>query len=219
MKKIKKLTAILVIVALTACNNAYIEGAWVESISEMPDIQQGFILEKNGNVSSINIANWKYKTWNKESNLLLLSGVKIENHQDKPFTDTLTIEKLTKDSLVLKKAEQFLRYSKAKEVETKKDLPTLHNLPVKERQLVKGELVIGHEVRSFTAEGDTTDYWIEDETGELMQKYDNITKGIKNGEPVYVELEIINLGKTDEGFAAEYASVYKIMKINKISSK
>ena len=37
------------------------------------------------------------------------------------------------------------------------------------------------------AEGDSADYWIVDETGELMQKYDDMTKGVKNGKPVYVE--------------------------------
>ena len=50
-------------------------------------------------------------------------------------------------------------------------------------------------------EGDSTDYWIVDKTGELLQKYDGETKGIKNGTPVYVELEVIDMGKSDEGFA------------------
>ena len=36
-------------------------------------------------------------------------------------------------------------------------------------------------MRSFKAEGDSADYWIVDETGELMQKYDDMTKGVKMG--------------------------------------
>lgn len=48
---------------------------------------------------------------------------------------------------------------------------------------------------SFTSEGGSTDYWIVDKTGELLQKYDGETKGIKNGTPVYVELEVIDMGK------------------------
>ncbi len=79
--------------------------------------------------------------------------------------------------------------------------------------------VSGPEVRSFKAEGDSADYWIVDETGELMQKYDDMTKGVKNGKPVYVELEVIDMGKADDGFAADYEGVYQIMKINKMALK
>lgn len=28
-----------------------------------------------------------------------------------------------------------------------------------------------------------------------------MTKGVKNGKPVYVELEVIDMGKADDGFA------------------
>lgn len=58
-----------------------------------------------------------------------------------------------------------------------------------------------------------------DETGELMQKYDDMTKGIKNGKPVYVELEVVDMSKADDGFAADYEGVYQIMKINKMALK
>ena len=44
-----------------------------------------------------------------------------------------------------------------------------------------------------------------------MQKYDDMTKGIKNGKPVYVELEVVDMGKADDGFAADYEGVYQIM--------
>ena len=91
--------------------------------------------------------------------------------------------------------------------------------PTQKLLSVKGKLIIGHETRSFTSEGDSTDYWIVDKTGELLQKYDGETKGIKNGTPVYVELEVIDMGKSDEGFAADYAGVYHVMKINKITVK
>ena len=52
-----------------------------------------------------------------------------------------------------------------------------------------------------------------------MQKYDDMTKGIKNGKPVYVELEVVDMGKADDGFAADYEGVYQIMKINKMALK
>lgn len=52
-----------------------------------------------------------------------------------------------------------------------------------------------------------------------MQKYDDMTKGIKNGKPVYVELKVVDMGKADDGFAADYEGVYQIMKINKMALK
>lgn len=219
MKRSVILTAIFSTAALVACDNVSMEGAWVGLVPGMPDMQQGFILEADGSASSINMATLKYEKWKKEGALLLLSGTSIGNHQSLSFTDTLTIEKMTKDSLVLKKGELVLRYAKTDKVPAEEATSALLTTPAKELKTVKGKLVIGHEVRSFTAEGDSLDYWVSDETGVLIQKYDEITKGTKNGEPVYVELEVIDQGKTDEGFAADYAGVYQVMKINKISSK
>lgn len=86
--------------------------------------------------------------------------------------------------------------------------------PAQQTLSLKGTLVIGHEVRSFTAEGDSIEYWIVDKSGKLEKQYDELTKGVKNGTPVYAELEVTDMGKSDEGFAAEYAGVYHVVKID-----
>ena len=169
MKRLRDLTAVLGMVALTACNNASIEGSWVEPVPGMPGMQQGFVLDGDGSASSINMAT--------------------------------------------------LKYARNNEALNQKAIPAAVLTPAKKLLSVRGELVVGHEVRSFKAEGDSADYWIVDETGELMQKYDDMTKGVKNGKPVYVELEVIDMGKADDGFAADYEGVYQIMKINKIALK
>ena len=84
---------------------------------------------------------------------------------------------------------------------------------------VQGILRIGHEVRTFTAAGDTTAYWVIDKTGQLMQAYEKATgNGIKNGKPVHAELKIKDIGKSDDGFASAYPSVYHIIEITKIDS-
>ena len=90
-------------VALTACNNASIEGSWVETVPGMPGMQQGFVLDGDGSASSINMATLKYEAWKKVGNRLLLSGTSIGNHQNISFTDTLTIEKLTQEKGVRKR--------------------------------------------------------------------------------------------------------------------
>ncbi len=71
MKRLRDLTAVLGMVALTACNNASIEGSWVEPVPGMPGMQQGFVLDGDGSASSINMATLKYEAWKKVGNRLL----------------------------------------------------------------------------------------------------------------------------------------------------
>ena len=61
MKRLRDLTAVLGMVALTACNNASIEGSWVEPVPGMSGMQQGFVLDGDGSASSINMATLKYE--------------------------------------------------------------------------------------------------------------------------------------------------------------
>lgn len=42
--------------------------------------------------------------------------------------------------------------------------------------VVKGKVIMEHEVRSFTTEEDTLDYWIYDRDGKLDSRYKEITK-------------------------------------------
>lgn len=219
MKILKKLTFIFSIIALTSCNSINIEGAWVESVQGMPDIKQGFILEEGGNAASINMATLKYEKWEQKDNLLFLSGTSVGNHQSISFTDTLIIERLAQDSLILRKGELILKYAKVNEDRVDESVASGMAAPVKKTLFVKGKLIMGHEVRSFRVEGDSAEYWIVDETGELEQKYDNETNGVKNGTPVYVELDVIDMGKSNEGFAADYDGVYQVMKIHKLIAK
>lgn len=160
-----------------------------------------------------------YDTWKQEGASLILSGTSKGNHQTLHFTDTLKIESLTQDSLILKREKLILRY--AREQSTYQEVPTESIpdsaiTPTKKTQTVKGKLSIGSEVRSFIQEGEDEAYWIIDETGELYQKYDKITEVVKNGIAVYAELQIEDMGKSDEGFATGYKSVYKVHKINKM---
>lgn len=83
-----------------------------------------------------------------------------------------------------------------------------------------GILEIGHEVRSFTPDGGEEAYWIVDKTGTLIDRYDRMTGGIKNGQPLHATLKLEYNGKWEDGFAAEYAGTYFVrevidLKINK----
>ncbi|WP_300285859.1 lipocalin family protein [uncultured Alistipes sp.] len=98
--------------AFVACNEADIEGAWIEPIPGMENTMQGIDLKKGGEASSINMATLQYETWTKDGDLLILSGRSIGNGTTIPFTDTLVIEKLTDDELSLKRGELVIRYKK-----------------------------------------------------------------------------------------------------------
>ena len=133
---------VLSTIILTACNNINIEGSWVELVPGMPDIKQGFTLRANGNASSINMKSLLYEKWEHKNNLLILSGKSIGNHQTLSFTDTLTIEKLTQDSLILKKGKLILRYTKTEEADTEKIIPASIITPAKKTFPVKGQLIM-----------------------------------------------------------------------------
>lgn len=79
-------------------------------------------------------------------------------------------------------------------------------------------MVIGHEVRSFIAKGDTTSYWIIDDSGTLKEEYEKtIGNNSEPYTPVYAELKVIDTGKSNEGFAAEYTGVYHVKEVLNIS--
>lgn len=208
------------VVLLTACGNSEnIVGTWVQPVPGLPKLKQGFVLEEGGKASSIDMATLRYETWQQEGSLLILSGKSIGNHQIISFSDTLSIEKQTRDSLVLKKGQLVFRYARedAKSLgKTVESIPAAVITPAKKTQTVKGRLSIGPEVRSFIPEGSDDAYWVIDETGELYQKYDKVTGGVKNGVPVYAELQVEDTGKSNEGFSAGYKSVYKVYKIHVI---
>lgn len=95
---------------LTACSKTSVEGTWVESVPGMADMQQGFVLEKGGKASSINMATLQYESWKQEGNLLILSGQSIGNHQTISFSDTLVVELVTPESLTVKQKESSRKY-------------------------------------------------------------------------------------------------------------
>ena len=78
----------------------------------MTDMQQGFTLEEGGKASSINMSTLQYEKWERHGDMLILQGTSIGNGLTVNFTDTLTIEKLTKDSLVLKDGERRAAYGR-----------------------------------------------------------------------------------------------------------
>ena len=76
-------------------------GSWVMPINGQPGEVQGIKLEENGEASSINMHTLVYKEWEQQGDQLYLTVKSIGNGIEIEGVDTLKIDKLTPDSLVL----------------------------------------------------------------------------------------------------------------------
>lgn len=118
----KKLICGIAVLAMAfgACSSnkkstASIVGSWVMPIEEQPGKMQGIKLEEGGDASSINMATLVYKSWEQQGNDLYLTVKSIGNGIEIEGIDTLKIEKLTTDSLVLNSNNGYtLRYTRQK---------------------------------------------------------------------------------------------------------
>ena len=113
------LAATVLIIAMTACNEkkskVTIIGSWIMPIDGQPGKMQGIRLDEDGEASSINMATLVYKYWEQQGDELSLTVKSIGNGVEIEGIDTLKIEKLTTDSLVLNSNYGYtLRYAKEK---------------------------------------------------------------------------------------------------------
>ncbi len=75
---------------------------------------QGVCLESGGRASSVNMATLRYESWERIGDKLILSGKSVGNGQTIDFSDTLIIEKITPDSLSLRRGDSKIDYSRQK---------------------------------------------------------------------------------------------------------
>lgn len=120
-KDMKKLilAAAVIAMALAACGGkkatVSIEGSWVMPVEGQPGKVQGITLEEGGDAYSINMATLVYKYWDQHGDDLYLTVKSIGNGIEIEGVDTLKIEKLTADSLILNSNYGYtLRYARQK---------------------------------------------------------------------------------------------------------
>lgn len=90
-------------------------GSWVMPIQGQPGEVQGLKIEERGKASSINMATLVYKDWEQQGENLYLTVKSIGNGMEIEGTDTLKIEKVTADSLILSSNYGYtLRYVRQK---------------------------------------------------------------------------------------------------------
>ncbi len=89
-----------------------VEGKWLQPVPGMEGQVQGFVLQAGGKAESVGMATLLYDSWQQCGDTLLLSGRSIGNGQTIEFCDTLLVETLAPDSLVLRLGELQLSYSR-----------------------------------------------------------------------------------------------------------
>lgn len=106
---------LLVLLTTAGCQRgtSEIDGIWVQPIPGQPG-EQGICLRKGGEAASVNMQTLVYKSWKQAGMKLILNGESIGNHQTFSFSDTLTIRKLTADSLILDKGGWRMAYTRKK---------------------------------------------------------------------------------------------------------
>ena len=119
MNKIKFLVVALMGLFLCSCGDKQIGkeelcGIWIQPVPGS-HIVQGVELKSDGSARSVNMETLRYERWELESESIILHGLSIGNGVSGEFSDTLGIVKLTPDSLILRKGELILEYSRSVE--------------------------------------------------------------------------------------------------------
>jgi len=99
---------------------------------------------------------------------------------------------------------------------TKENQPETEQVAQEEAEgkIVKGVLIIGHEVSSFRACNDSLDYWVVDETAQLDSLYyKEVEYDLEPYVPVYVELKVTDRDQGAGEYAKEYEGVYEVQEI------
>lgn len=83
-----------------------IQGTWTEPIPGAVEGRQGIQLNEDGTAGSVGMATLVFQTWSMpRTNTVVLGGESLGNGQTIAFSDTLTLTRLTADSLVLSRAD------------------------------------------------------------------------------------------------------------------
>ena len=111
MKKVLLFSALALSFLMISCTNPLV-GTWIQPSTSYTQ-EQGFVLEKDGSASDINIDYVTFKSWEKKGDFLILNGENTGSVKG-AFSDTLIIENLTDNELVLSQSGYSMTYKKKK---------------------------------------------------------------------------------------------------------
>lgn len=99
MKRIIVLAAVAICMAGCKSEKYDICGTWIHSPQTGWGV--GFSLNEDGTAKSVNLGPMLFDTWKREGDKLIINGRNVVNGIGLEFVDTLKIDKLTADSLVV----------------------------------------------------------------------------------------------------------------------
>lgn len=164
-----------------------------------------FTLFKDGTAQSDNMKTLLYKEWKVEDDQLFLVFESIGNKISSIDTVAYEIQQLDKEQMILKKDGISWKYKKLQ--------PKEKTAVEENSKTLSGRLTLGHEANSFQPCGSDKVFWVRDQTNNLKDIYEQLTNEEQAYTPIFVEIEIIDKGKTKEGFPADYESVYEVIKV------
>lgn len=109
----KKILIFVIVIFLLSCqkNVSSVIGDWVQPIPGQNGVQ-GMHLKEGGVASSIGMQTLLYESWWQKKNKLVLRGRSLGNGMNIPFIDTLVIQKVTPDTLILKRGILDIVYTR-----------------------------------------------------------------------------------------------------------
>lgn len=190
---------------ITAIDTNLLIGSWKDQSKSALN----FTLYSDGTAKSDNMTTLLYEHWFLKDNSLFLITKSIGNKQSLIDTINYSIQTLSSTELILKRGDLMFEYKKDNINHAKDD----KSLSLKDSKILKGELILAHETRTFKPCGDNKTFWIIDKTETLNELYAELTKNKKPYTPIFGQIEITDKGEASEGFASNYESVYEITKI------
>ena len=109
MKKVLLISALALPFLMISCTNPLV-GTWVQPQTTYTQ-EQGFELRKDGTATDINVDYVTYESWEKKGDYLIINGKNIGSVK-KDFSDTLKIEKVDDDELILVTSGQTVKYKR-----------------------------------------------------------------------------------------------------------
>lgn len=108
MRKILSIAILLMTLGFMSCAPSPV-GEWIEPTGGSEE--QGFILNKDGSASSVNMGFVEFTKWEKKGDLLILKGAYVGTVK-REISDTMKIEKITETELTLSQAGYTITYER-----------------------------------------------------------------------------------------------------------
>ncbi|GGG43614.1 lipocalin family protein [Bizionia arctica] len=190
-------------------NSDFLIGSWEDQSEAALD----FSLFLDGTAKSDNMKSLLYQNWYVKNNQLYLTAKSMGNGSSSLDTEIYDVQELDENHMVLKGGEMIFEYKKSSKSNEGIPVGADETLPEQKSKILKGKLTLGHEAKSFEPCGSDKVFWVSDKTMELEKVYNDLTEGKKPYTPIFTEIEVIDMGKSVDGFPADYNSTYEVINI------